>query len=215
VSTEEKFTELRLKMVEEQLIGRKIMDERVLDAMRNIPRHAFVPKRQQESAYEDRPLPIGKGQTISQPYMVALMSEILGLKGSEKVLEIGTGSGYQTAILASLAREIYSVELLDNLVTQAQAHLRELEKENVFVYLGDGSLGWPEKSPYDAIIVTAAAPSVPQPLLEQLAIGGRLVLPVGSAHRQILQKWWPSGDGFDHEDYSAVAFVPLIGEYGW
>ena len=215
MSTEEKFTELRLKMVEEQLIGRKIMDERVLDAMRNIPRHAFVPKRQQESAYEDRPLPIGKGQTISQPYMVALMSEILGLKGSEKVLEIGTGSGYQTAILASLAREIYSVELLDNLVTQAQAHLRELEKENVFVYLGDGSLGWPEKSPYDAIIVTAAAPSVPQPLLEQLAIGGRLVLPVGSAHRQILQKWWPSGDGFDHEDYSAVAFVPLIGEYGW
>jgi len=215
VSSEEEFADLRFRMVEEQLIDRQISDERVLDAIRSIPRHAFVPKRQQLSAYEDRPLPIGNGQTISQPYMVALMSEILGLKGSEKVLEIGTGSGYQTAVLASLAQSIYSIEKIEALATQAQINLRELGSENVFVHVGDGSLGWPEEAPYDAIIVTAAAPSVPQPLLEQLASSGRLVLPVGSAHRQILQKWWPEDGGFEHVDYSPVAFVPLIGKHGW
>jgi len=215
VAAEEDFADLRFRMVEEQLSGRGINDERVLAAMRGIQRHTFVSKKQQLSAYEDRPLPIGKGQTISQPYMVALMSQILDLNKSEKVLEIGTGSGYQSAILASLAQEIYSIEKIETLAEQAQSNLRGLGSENVFIKVGDGSLGWPEEAPYDAIIVTAAAPSVPQPLLEQLAPGGRLVLPVGSAHRQVLQKWWRVVGGFEHEDYSPVAFVPLIGKHGW
>ncbi len=215
MASKAEFSDLRNLMVEEQLLGRGISDQRVISAMRSIPRHSFVPKREQASAYEDRPLPIGEGQTISQPYMVALMSQMLALQADEKVLEIGTGSGYQSAVLASLAQEIHSIEKVEVLAGQALSSLRELGIENVFISVGDGSLGWPQEAPYNAIIVTAAAPSVPQPLLEQLAPNGRLVLPVGSAHRQILQKWWPEGEGFLHEDFSPVAFVPLIGEHGW
>lgn len=156
-----------------------------------------------------------EGQTISQPYMVALMSQLLQLKGREKVLEIGTGLGYQSAVLGVLADEVHSIERVDALARHAQSILKELEINNVFVHLGDGSLGWAEEAPFDAIIVTAAAPAVPPPLLDQLAAGGCLVLPVGSPHRQILQKWWAVDGDFQHEDQSPVAFVPLIGEHGW
>lgn len=215
MASENKFAKQRHRMVKQQLLNRGIHDQRVLNAMRTVPRHAFVPKKEWTAAYEDRPLPIGEGQTISQPYMVALMSQLLQLKGREKVLEIGTGLGYQSAVLGVLADEVHSIERVDALARHAQSILKELEINNVFVHLGDGSLGWAEEAPFDAIIVTAAAPAVPPPLLDQLAADGCLVLPVGSPHRQILQKWWAVDGDFQHEDQSPVAFVPLIGEHGW
>ena len=215
MAPESKFAKQRERMVEEQLLNRGIHDDRVLNAMRTVPRHVFVPKKDWPAAYEDRPLPIGEGQTISQPYMVALMSQLLQLKGREKVLEIGTGLGYQSAILGALAGKVHSIERVEALAQHAQSILKDLEISNVFVHLGDGSLGWDEEAPFDAIIVTAAAPAVPKPLLDQLAADGCLVLPVGSAHRQILQKWWAVDGDFQHEDQSPVAFVPLIGEHGW
>lgn len=209
------FDALREQMVSQQLAARDISDQRVLDAVRALPRHRFVPRSEQRHAYEDRPLRIGRGQTISQPYIVALMTQLLGLEGHERVLEIGTGSGYQAALLAHLAAEVHTIERHASLAERAAVVLDQLGLDNVHIHIGDGSLGWPEAAPYDAIIATAAAPRAPQALLDQLADGGRLVLPVGAGTRQSLQVWRRDGDTLTHEDIVPVAFVPLIGEQGW
>jgi protein-L-isoaspartate(D-aspartate) O-methyltransferase len=209
------YTTQRNRMVEDQIFGRDIRDPRVLDALRSVPRHRFVPQRERHLAYTDGPLLIGHNQTISQPYIVALMTELLELKGDEVVLEVGTGSGYQAAILGLLAREVHTIERHAELAARAQGVLEEIGLANVHVHIGDGSVGLPAYAPYQAIIVTAAAPSVPQPLFDQLADGGRLVLPVGSLGGQALERWVRRGDQFNHRIITAVAFVPLRGEYGW
>lgn len=206
---------VRERMVEEQLMERNIRDPRVLDAMRTVPRHSFVPAEQRGLAYVDSPLPIGNGQTISQPYIVALMTQLLGLKGEERVLEVGTGSGYQAAILAYLAAEVYTIERHTDLGRLAARILEDLGYRNVHVKIGDGSRGLAEYAPYDAILVTAAAPQVPRPLLEQLANGGCLVIPVGARGNQTLERWVRDGDEFVNDILTAVAFVPLLGEFGW
>ncbi len=215
VDNEGDFSRQREKMVNEQLAARGIRDPRVLEAMRVVPRHSFVPQEEQHRAYRDHPLPILAGQTISQPYIVAYMLQILALKGDEKVLEIGTGSGYQAALLGQLAKVVHSIERHDILVNAASAILRELGTTNVFVHHGDGTNGWPEEAPYDAILVAASAPVVPQPLLKQLADHGKLILPVGTAWGQVLQLWKRNGEEFDYDELVPVAFVPLIGEHGW
>ena len=202
-------------MLESHLARRGIKDKRVLDAMRQVPRHLFIPKDMRDLAYCDGPLPIGQGQTISQPYIVALMTELLELTGQEKVLELGTGSGYQAAILSRLVSQVYSVERHAALAEQAEKVLAQLGYDNVVISVGDGTLGWPEHSPYEAIIVTAAAPDIPQPLMEQLADGGRLVAPVGSRWSQVLAKVKRQGETLAREHLTAVAFVPLVGKYGW
>lgn len=209
------FARLRDRMVAEQIESRQIRDPDLLRAMRTIPRHLFVPEKYQENAYEDRPILIGKQQTISQPYIVALMTELLRLRGEEVVLEVGTGSGYQAAVLAALVRHVYTVERHLELARRAALTLGALGINNVTVLEGDGSRGWPEFGPYDAIMATAAAPKVPQPLLDQLALGSRLVLPVGEAGGQYLQVWTHDEDGFQREDHVPVSFVPLLGEYGF
>ena len=205
----------RKEMVRRQIKGRRIQDELVLEAMRTVPRHRFVPAYVRGSAYRDAPLPIGEGQTISQPYVVAFMTEALQLSGGEKVLEIGTGSGYQAAVLALIAGEVISVERLPRLAEEARRTLAELGYDNVRVVVGDGTQGWPEEAPYDAIMVTAASPEVPAPLLQQLAEGGRLVAPVGPRHTQQLVRVRREGEELRREDLLGVAFVPLIGEHGW
>jgi protein-L-isoaspartate(D-aspartate) O-methyltransferase len=215
MGAETDFVALRQAMIEGQLADRGIRDPRVLNAMLTVPRHLFVPQTERIYAYQDRPLPIGQNQTISQPYIVALMTELLLLQEGDKVLEIGTGSGYQAAVLGQLAGEVHTIERHADLAALAESLLREIGADNVQVHIGDGSLGWPQSAPYDAILATASAPSAPQPLLEQLAVGGRLVLPVGGVRQQTLQRWVRNEDGFDHEDVTPVAFVPLIGEYGW
>lgn len=212
---ETRYTTERLRMVDEQLYKRDIRDPRVLEAMRSVPRHRFVPEEHRYMAYNDGPLPIGGGQTISQPYIVALMTQLLDLTGDEKVLEIGTGSGYQAAVLSHLAQEVYSVERDPRLAEHADQVLKALGLDNVHVQVGDGSLGIPEHAPYDAILVTAAAPDVPRVLLEQLADGGRLVIPVGGRLGQYLEKWWRKGSEFSKDVLVPVAFVPLRGQYGW
>lgn len=209
------YTSLRNRMVDDQIFSRDIRDPRVLDALRKVPRHWFVPPRDRHLAYMDGPLLIGHSQTISQPYIVALMTELLELKGNEIVLEVGTGSGYQAAILGLLAREVHTIERHTELAVRAQEVLEELALKNVHVHIGDGSAGLSEYSPYQAIIVTAAAPSVPQPLLDQLADGGHLVLPVGSLGGQVLECWVRAGKKINHRVVTSVAFVPLRGEYGW
>jgi protein-L-isoaspartate(D-aspartate) O-methyltransferase len=215
MGAETDFVALRQAMIEGQLADRGIRDPRVLNAMLTVPRHLFVPQTERIYAYQDRPLPIGQNQTISQPYIVALMTELLLLQEGDKVLEIGTGSGYQATVLGQLAGEVHTIERHADLAALAESLLREIGADNVQVHIGDGSLGWPQSAPYDAILATASAPSAPQPLLEQLAVGGRLVLPVGGVRQQTLQRWVRNEDGFDHEDVTPVAFVPLIGEYGW
>jgi protein-L-isoaspartate(D-aspartate) O-methyltransferase len=202
-------------MVRAQIALRGVRDLRVLAAMRAVPRHRFVPGHMLGAAYRDSPLPIGQGQTISQPYIVALMTAELGLTGTERVLEIGTGSGYQAAILGELAAEVITVERLPALAEEARALLAELGYDNVHVKVGDGTLGWPDEAPYDAIIVTAAAPEVPAPLQAQLVDGGRLLAPVGPRWTQQLVRVRRVGDRFDDESLLGVAFVPLIGEHGW
>jgi len=202
-------------MIESQLVRRGIKDKRVLDAMRQVPRHLFVPKDTRGLAYCDGPLPIGQGQTISQPYIVALMTELLELTGEEKVLELGTGSGYQAAILSRLVGQVYSVERHAALAEKAEKVLAQLGCDNVVISVSDGTLGWSEHSPYEAIIVTAAAPDIPQPLMEQLADGGRLVAPVGSRWSQVLAKVKRQGETLVREHLTAVAFVPLVGKHGW
>ncbi len=205
----------RERMVVEQLEGRNIRSARVLAAMRAVPRHCFVLPEHRHLAYTDGPLPIGHGQTISQPYIVALMSQLMVLAPGEKALEIGTGSGYQAAVLGHLAAEVHTVERLPELAEAARGLLRELGQENVHVHVGDGSRGLPDHAPFDAILATAAAPGVPQPLLDQLTDGGRLVLPVGGPAGQMLELWRREGGEFSSETIAPVAFVPMRGRFGW
>jgi protein-L-isoaspartate(D-aspartate) O-methyltransferase len=199
----------RKRMVEEQIIARGVKDEAVIKAMLKVPRHKFVPKGLESFAYLDRPLPIGEGQTISQPYIVALMTELAQLKGEEKVLEIGTGSGYQAAILAELAREVYTIEILEPLATQAEERLKEMGYHNIKVKWGDGFLGWPQYAPFDAIIVTCAPPDIPPKLVEQLAIGGRMVIPVGERFQE-LKLIVKEEEKIKVKDIIPVRFVPMI-----
>ena len=209
------FKKERLAMVEGQLRRRGISDQRVLEAMAKIPRDAFVSPEYQDSAYEDRPLPIGEGQTISQPYMVAVMTQSLGLKGEERVLEIGTGSGYQTALLAELAKAIFTIERIQALIHRAEESLQKLGYKNIFFLRGDGTEGWPEKAPFDGIMVTAGAPEIPQTLTSQLAEGGRLVIPVGPRYSQTLYIVTRKGNQFTEEEVTGCVFVPLVGVHGW
>ena len=202
-------------MVEDQLRRRGISDPRVLEAMGKIPRHLFVPEDYRDSAYDDRPLPIGEGQTISQPYMVAIMTQSLELKGGERVLEIGTGSGYQAAVLAEVARELFTIERIPVLAERARKVLLELGYTNISFRTGDGSRGWPEEAPFDGIIVTAGAPEVPRSLKFQLREGGRLVIPTGPRYTQTLYKLTRRGDHFVEEDITGCVFVPLVGDFGW
>jgi protein-L-isoaspartate(D-aspartate) O-methyltransferase len=211
---DEYFT-ARQHMVEEQIAARGIVDKRLLAAMRSVPRHRFVPIGDLAWAYADSPLPIGYGQTISQPYIVALMTEYLLLKGKEIVLEIGTGSGYQAAVLGCLCKEVHTLEIIPDLAALASDLLLELGYLNVHVHCGDGSQGWSSHAPYGGILVAAAAPAAPQPLLDQLVEGGQLVVPVGGRGYQRLEIWTHHGDAFDCQTSSPVAFVPLRGEYGW
>jgi protein-L-isoaspartate(D-aspartate) O-methyltransferase len=208
------FSDERKTMVERQLRARGIRDERILAAFEAALRHLFVPEEWQHLAYADCPHRIGFGQTISQPFIVAYMIQLLALTGTERVLEVGTGSGYQAAILARLAQEVHTVELIPELAERADRTLRRLGVTNVFIHLGDGSQGWSESAPYDVIIVSAAAPHVPKSLLAQLADHGRMILPVAENGVQDLQLWWREGDQFTHETLLAVSFVPLRGKEG-
>ncbi len=209
------YQEKRQSMVERQLRRRGIHDPSVLDAMATVPRHAFVPQHTRQAAYADSALPIGQGQTISQPYVVALMTEAAQIEAGDKVLEIGTGSGYGAAVAAEIAGEVYTIERHRQLADEARRRLEELGYDNVHVIHADGSEGWPAEAPYDAIIVTAAAPDLPEPLIEQLADGGRLVIPEGTRHSQTLVRATRRGDKVHRESLSPVRFVPLVGEHGW
>jgi len=202
-------------MVREHLMERGITDRRVLGAMAKIPRHLFVESAFANRAYDDEPLPIGERQTISQPFMVALMSQALELTGGERVLEIGTGSAYQTAVLAELCLNVFSVEKLCSLAVKARVILDELNYYNVALHVGDGTLGWPDHAPYDAIIVTAASPDIPRPLVEQLSLRGRLVLPVGTEDAQTLKRFRRRLSGLQEEGLGDCRFVKLLGRYGW
>lgn len=209
---ENKYREEREMMVEYQLKGRDITDPKVLEVMSQIPRHQFVPEEYKDQAYEDHPLPIGEGQTISQPYIVALMTQNLELQGDEKVLEIGTGSGYQAAILSKLVEEVYTVEIIKSLGLTAKDRLKRLDYDNVVVQVADGYNGWPEHAPFDAIIVTAAPDHVPPPLLDQLKDGGIMVIPVGPpGSYQTLWKLTKKGDQIISKNLGGVLFVPLTG----
>jgi protein-L-isoaspartate(D-aspartate) O-methyltransferase len=209
------FEMLRERMVRDQLEARGITAPYVLDAMRYVPRHKFVPDHVQSLAYEDGPLPIGNNQTISQPYIVALMTQMLELTMDDVVLEIGTGSGYQTAILCRLARFVYSLERYPSLGEQAGTLLNDLGYHNVEVYIGDGSQGLPDMAPFDAIIVTAAAPAIPGPLRTQMANAGRMVLPIGDRYQQFLQRVRRTHDSWKVESLIPVMFVPLYGRHGF
>ena len=206
---------LRRRMVEEQIRRRGVRDERVLSAMEEVPRHLFIPKEIRHLAYEDDPLPIGEGQTISQPYIVAEMTAALRLSGTEKVLEIGTGSGYQTAILARLCRELVTIERLPSLSADAQRRLSTMDVRNVTFVVGDGSLGSPEHAPFDRILSAAASPSVPAPWVSQLSEGGIIVLPVGGRYEQELTRVTRSGSRTETEGLGGCRFVPLVGMYGF
>jgi protein-L-isoaspartate(D-aspartate) O-methyltransferase len=201
----------RRQMVATQIAARDVRDARVLAAMERVPRHLFVPPELRAQAYDDYPLPIGDEQTISQPYIVALMTSLLELRGGERVLEIGTGSGYQAAVLAEIAGEVYTIEILGSLAERSRATLAELGYRNVEVRHGDGWAGWPEKAPFDGILVTAASPRVPQPLLEQLKVGGRLVVPVGRFFQDLLV-YTRTAEGYEKRNVIPVRFVPLTGE---
>jgi protein-L-isoaspartate(D-aspartate) O-methyltransferase len=209
------YERARSAMVEEQLVRRGIRQQEVLDAMRRVPRHLFVDPGLCAQAYGDTPLPIGDKQTISQPYIVALMTEALKLKGTEKVLEIGTGSGYQSAVLALLAERVFSVERISSIASAAKRTLDSLHCANVVVRLGDGTLGWPEEAPFDAIIVTAGAPDIPPALMEQLKTGGRLVIPVGTEWAQELLRITKGEGRITKEVLTGCMFVKLKGKYGW
>lgn len=202
-------------MVEEQLIRRGIEDGRVLEAMESVPRHLFVSDELIDTAYSDCALPIGEGQTISQPYMVAEMTELLELKGNEIVLEIGTGSGYQTAILSQLAGEVFSIERIPSLAEKAKQRLLDIGCRNVHIIISDGTKGLPEHAPYDGIIVTAGAPEVPQSYLDQLRENGRLVIPVGGRYSQVLYRIVKTPEGVEKHMSTACVFVPLVGRDGW
>lgn len=202
-------------MVEQQIARRGIEDERVLDAMRSVPRHLFIPPEVRDLAYLDCPIRIGYGQTISQPYIVGLMTELLKVEAHHRVLDVGTGSGYQAAVLGELAAEVHSIERYAELANAAEATLSALGYGNVHIHTGDGTQGYAPGAPYDRVLVGASAPFVPDPLLEQLAPGGRLVIPVGSRISQKLEVWERSEEGFNHTSDIPVIFVPLIGKHGW
>lgn len=205
------YTKKRWEMVENQILSRGIRDSRVIQAMLKVPRHKFVPEDLAHLAYSDSPIPIGKGQTISQPYIVALMTELLQLKEGDKVLEVGTGSGYQTAILAELGCEVYTIEIIDSLLERAKQLLDSLGYQNIHYKVGDGYRGWPEHAPFDAIIVTAAPDHIPQPLIEQLKIGGRMVIPVGDLYQDLILIT-KTQRGIEMKTVTPVRFVPMIGE---
>jgi len=205
------YTTRRLEMVEEQIVTRGVKDSLTLKSMRKVARHLFIPENLHRYAYYDEPLPIGENQTISQPYIVAIMTELLQLKGGEKVLEIGTGSGYQAAVLAEIAAEVYTIEIVDLLCDRARDLLEEMGYENIQVHCADGYQGWPEAAPFDAVIVTAAPDHIPEPLLEQLKIGGRLVLPVGDGYQELV-RITKTKSGIKRENIIPVRFVPMTGE---
>lgn len=212
---EDEFLISRKHMVEEQIAARGLLNPRLLAVMGSVPRHLFVPADDLPWAYADGPLPIAFGQTISQPYIVALMTELLQVEPTHRVLEVGTGSGYQAAVLGQMAAQVHTVEVIPELAAQAVQTLTDLGVINVHVHTWDGSLGWPEAAPYDGILVAAAAPSAPQPLLDQLADGGRLVIPVGSRGIQQLEVWIRAGQEFERQVNLPVVFVPLRGKHGW
>jgi protein-L-isoaspartate(D-aspartate) O-methyltransferase len=205
----------RERMVDEQLVARGITDARVLAAMRRVPRHRFVQEALRERAHGDHPLPIGEEQTISQPFIVGLMTSLLELTGGEKVLEVGTGSGYQTAVLAELARRVCSIERLPRLAEGARALLEALGYDNVWIRVANGALGWPDQAPFERIIVTAGGPAVPPPLIQQLADGGRMVVPVGASDSQVLTVVERVGDSIRQRSHGECKFVPLVGKYAW
>jgi len=209
------FKKARERMVETQIAARGVHDERVLEAMRKVPRHLFLDEALRDQAYSDHPLPIAEKQTISQPYIVALMTESLELNGTEKVLEIGTGSGYQSAILAELADRVFSIERYPDLAYRANTILQKLGYGNIIVRVGDGSLGWPDEAPFDGIIVTAGTPKIPQPLVDQLKMGGRLVVPVGDRFGQDLILVRRVAEGIKKTNLGGVRFVNLVGKWGW
>jgi protein-L-isoaspartate(D-aspartate) O-methyltransferase len=209
------FKKARERMVETQIAARGVHDERVLEAMRKVPRHLFLDEALRDQAYSDHPLPIAEKQTISQPYIVALMTESLELNGTEKVLEIGTGSGYQSAILAELADRVFSIERYPDLAYRANSILQKLGYGNIIVRVGDGSLGWPDDAPFDGIIVTAGTPKIPQPLIDQLKMGGRLVVPVGDRFGQDLILVRRVAEGIKKTNLGGVRFVNLVGKWGW
>lgn len=208
------YEQLRRQMVENQLAARDIRDPRVLKAMGTVPRHEFVPVKRRDQAYADGPLPIGEGQTISQPYVVASMTESLHVMPDHRVLEVGTGCGYQAAVLAELAREVYTVEVIEPLVDKARRALKQLGYRNVHFRVDDGSKGWPEEAPYDGIIVTAAAPKLPENLVAQLKLGGRMIIPMAtdSWGRQFLYRITRTKDGYERDELYEVRFVPMVGE---
>lgn len=214
----DRYKNQRIRMVNSQVRLRGIRDERVLKAMETVPRHLFVDEGLRDQAYNDSPLPIGENQTISQPYIVALMTEALELTGRDKVLEIGTGSGYQTAILAELAERVLSIERIAFLATRARKIIESLKYFNVAIRVGDGTLGWKDEAPFDAILVAAGSPDIPKALIEQLAVGGRLVIPIGDRYSQQLVKVVRRSEDvrdLKKEDLGSCRFVNLIGEYGW
>ena len=206
------FAAQRRQMVEQQVRGRDITDAAVLAAMATVPRHLFVPESSLTEAYADKALPIGHGQTISQPYVVALMTELLDLGPDDRVLEIGTGSGYHTAVLSRVAGEVYSIEIIEGMSKEAAARLARLGYDNVHLRAGDGYLGWPEQAPFDAIILTAAPPRIPQPLIDQLKVGGRMVAPVGGGYIQDLQVITKTADGIEKRPVIPVVLVPMTGQ---
>jgi protein-L-isoaspartate(D-aspartate) O-methyltransferase len=215
-SYKEKPEPSRDRMVEEQLAARGITDKKVLDVFRKVPRHNFIDPGLYQRAYTDHPLPIGKGQTISQPYMVAFMVQLLQLRKEDKVLEIGTGSGYGTAILAELAKDVFSIETIEELAVKAEGTLKKMGYKNILIKTGDGTSGWEEESPFDKIVVTAGSPEIPRSLIDQLANSGKLVIPVGSRFSQTLTLIEKSEKGaVSKKSEGGCAFVPLIGKYGW
>ena len=209
------FDRMRRRMIGEQLLARGISDVMVLSAFENVPRHAFVGDEFLKTSYGDHPLPIGNDQTISQPYMVALMTQCLGLRGGERMLEIGTGSGYQSAILSRIAKEVFSIERMPELAAGARKRLASLGYSNCSVTVGDGTLGLPEFAPYDGIIVTAGAPDIPKALVSQLKEGGRFVIPVGSEYSQVLTVVEKCGESIKKREVCECVFVPLVGKDGW
>jgi protein-L-isoaspartate(D-aspartate) O-methyltransferase len=210
-STADAYEKLRFQMVSKQIEGRGVRDARVLAALRRVPRHLFVPSSEQYLAYEDHPLPIGYDQTISQPYIVAFMTAALRLQGGEKVLEIGTGSGYQAAVLAELVYQVYTIEIITPLCDQAKDRLAELHYQNIFIRCGDGYRGWPDAAPFDAIIITAAPEAIPKNLLDQLAIGGRMVLPLGGPIQELVLLTREADSQIRRQNLLPVRFVPMTG----
>jgi protein-L-isoaspartate(D-aspartate) O-methyltransferase len=211
------LSRFRERMVKTQLVSRGIEDPAVLKAMGQVPREAFVPPDLFDVAYDDSALPIGKKQTISQPYMVALMLEALELKQEDRVMEIGTGSGYAAAVLSRIVEQVFTIERYEKLAETAQARFRQLEYDNIRVHTGDGTLGWSEHAPYDGVVVTAGGPEIPEPLLDQLKVGGYLVIPIGGwkSAQKLVRVHRKAQDEFQKENLGSVRFVPLVGEEGW